>query len=401
MPATDESSRVTGAPTLPLLEGVTVLDLSTVGPAARATRLLADFGATVIKVGPVPASGTVMITPAYFAYSGHRGMRRVELDLKAESGRQAMEALAASADVLVESFRPGVTERLGIGYEQLHQCNDQLIYCSTSGYGQQGPMSQWAGHDVDYLALGGFLATSERRADGGPPLPGATVADSAAGGMHAVMAIMAALVGRQATGRGCHLDVAVADGVLWIMSLAIDEHLALGTHPGPGRDLLTGGFACYSTYAGSDGRWLAVGAIEHKFYATLCTELGCSRWIDQQMDPDVQAAIRTDFASAFAGATRDEWIERLSDLDTCVAPVLAVAEIPESPHVLGRALVIDAHHPTHGGFRQLAPLLAGMTRPEGTVHSPDLTETATDELLAAAGIGNEIIARWRDEGVIA
>ncbi len=184
------------------LEGITVLDLSTVGPAARCTRLLADYGARVVKVGPVPSADTAPIQPPYFAYSGHRGMRRVLLDLKDGEGREAFLALAGAADVVVESFRPGVVDRLGIGYEAVSARNPGIVYCSTTGYGQVGPQAQWAGHDIDYLAVGGYLAMSTPGPDGAPPLPGATVADAAAGGMHAALAITAALARRGASGRG-------------------------------------------------------------------------------------------------------------------------------------------------------------------------------------------------------
>ena len=389
-----------GAPVRPLLDGVVVLDLATVGPAARATRALADFGASVIKVGPVPASGTQPITPPYFAYSGQRGLKRVEIDLKHVDGLAAFRALAATADVIVESFRPGVTDRLGIGFEALSSLNPRLVYCSTSGYGQVGATSQLAGHDVDYLAMGGYLATTQPRADGGPPLPGATVADAAAGGLHAALSICAALVGRQQTGQGCHLDVAIADGVLWLMSLAIDEHLALGTEPGPGHDLLTGRFACYGTYRTSDDGWLAVGAIEHKFFANLLRALGLEQWIDFQMVPEVQPQIRADLQDAFALDTRDSWTARLADHDTCVAPVLSVAELPRSPHVASRGLIVEARHPTHGHFQQLAPVLAGMSPQAAPIEVPDLEQTSTTELLEEAGVGTETITSWLSEGAI-
>lgn len=376
-----------------------MLDLATVGPAARATRALADFGATVIKVGPVPSVGSQPITPPFFAYSGQRGLSRTEIDLKDERGRHAFLALAASADVVVESFRPGVTDRLGIGYAALAEVNPRLVYCSTSGYGQAGPAAQFAGHDIDYLAMGGFLATSEQRADGGPPLPGATVADAAGGGLHAALSICAALVGREATGEGCYLDVAIADGVLWLMSLAIDEHLALGTEPGPGHDLLTGKYACYGIYEASDG-WLAVGAIEHKFFANLLRALDLSHWADQQMDPSAQDELRAAMAAAFRGDTRDGWTQRLADADTCVAPVLRVAELPASPNVVERGLLIEAHHPVHGSFQQLAPVLAGMLVPTQPVEVPDLAVTSTEALLERAGVDAPTIATWRSEGVI-
>ncbi|HLH27972.1 MAG TPA: CoA transferase, partial [Acidimicrobiales bacterium] len=200
------------------LAGTTVIDLSTVGPASRCTRILADYGAAVVKVAPVPGRGQAPVEPPAFAYSGGRGFRRARIDLKDEDGREAFLALVATADVVVESFRPGTLERLGLAYDQLASVNPRLVLCSTTGYGQDGPRRGWAGHDLDYLAVGGYLGACEPRADGGPPLPGATVADAAAGGMQAAVAVLTALLGRGAEGPGTHLDVSVADGVLWLMS---------------------------------------------------------------------------------------------------------------------------------------------------------------------------------------
>src|SRR5437763_11108286 len=197
-----------------MLDGITVLDLSTVGPAARASRWLADYGARVIKVG---ATAGLQIEPPFYAYSANRGMERAGVDLKSSDGLAQFMALVDGADVLIESFRPGVVDRLGIGFDALNSRNPRLVYCSTSGYGQDGPHAQWAGHDLNYLGVGGYLDCTGRRADGGPPIPGATVADSAGGGMQAVIAILAALVQRASTGAGAYLDVAVADGVLALM----------------------------------------------------------------------------------------------------------------------------------------------------------------------------------------
>ena len=385
------------------LEGVTVLDFSTVGPAARCTRLLADYGALVVKVGPVPTADAAPIVPQYFAYSGHRGMRRVLVDLKDPEGREAFLSLAAAADVVVESFRPGVVDRLGVGYSSVSERNAGVIYCSTSGYGQDGPASQWAGHDIDYLAVGGFLAMSTPGVGGAPPLPGATVADAAAGGMQAALAITAALAGRATTGRGAYLDVSVAQGVLWLTSLAIDEQLALGGDVLPGHDILSGRFACYGTYAGSDGKWLAVGAIEAKFFANLCAALGLPELASLQLDDAAQERIRSAFVAAFARRTRDEWVAELAGANTCVAPVLSIAEVTASPQFVARGVVGRAVHPTEGALPQLAPLLAGMARPAGgePVALPDMTQTDTEHLLKEAGVDGETVARWVARQVVA
>jgi alpha-methylacyl-CoA racemase len=332
-----------------MLDGITVLDLASVGPAARASRWLADYGATVVKVGPKDPA--LQIEPPFHAYSAHRGMTRAEFDLKDPADLAAFLDLAATADVLIESFRPGVVAKLGIGYEDVKRHNPRIVYCSTSGYGQEGARAQWAGHDLNYLAVTGFLATTQPRGDGGPPIPGATVGDSAGGGMHAVIAILAALVRRAATGEGAYLDVSVADGVLALMALHVDEYLATGLTP---HNVLTGRYACYATYQAGDGRWLAVAAIEPRFWANLCRLLGLDRWSNHQTDDAVQGEIRADLGAAFATKTRDEWTAALAAADTCVSPVLDVAEV--------QVHVVDATHPDHGTFRQMAPTLAGTVR---------------------------------------
>jgi len=381
----------------PHLAGVTVLDLSSVGPAARCSRILADYGASVVKVGPPPRKSGVQIQPPYWSYSAGRGMRRLQIDLKASDGRAAFMRLAATAQVVIESFRPGVAARMGIGWDDVRAVNPRIIYCSTSGYGQDGPCARWAGHDLNYLAMGGYLAMSGRRADGGPALPGATVADGAAGGMHAAIAILAALVRAGTTGEGEYLDVSVAAGVLWLMSLPIDQHLATGERPAPGGDLLSGRYACYDVYAARDGRWLAVAAIEPAFFANLCTALGLQRWIAHQLDDSRQDDIRADFRRAFAARDRDEWIRELSSRDTCVAPVYDVAEVVEDPHFRGR--VVEARHEKHGTFRQLAPVFAG-TEASAPCAVGDATPAETEELLRQVGVSGQEIEKMRREGVV-
>ena len=392
--------------TTPALAGVTVLDFATVGPAARASRMLSDYGATVVKIGAVPrprkdGQGAVQIEPPFYAYSGHRDMKRLQLDLKAPEGKAAFLRLAAEADVVLESFRPGVVDRLGIGYDDVVAVNPDIIYCSTSGYGQTGPKSQWAGHDINYLGLGGYLDCSERAPGGKPPLPGATVADAAGGGMQAAMAIMAALVRRASSGEGSFLDVSIADGVLALMALYVDEYLATGAVPGPGHYILTGRYACYDTYQCADGRWVAVGAIEPAFYRNLCRLLDCEQWADHQLDDDVQDEIRHAFRDAFAERSRDDWVAELAPADTCVGPVYSVPELVDDPQVAARGLIAEAVHDTKGPFRQLGTLLAGTDTERHQFRVRDGAVTDTDELLAAAGMTTDEITALREGGVVA
>lgn len=382
------------------LEGVTVLDFSTVGPATRCARILADYGARVIKVGVPPKKMGLQTQPAFWSYSANRGLEQVRIDLKAPEGKEAFLALAKSADVVIESYRPGVMKKLGLSYEELRAVNPRVILCSTSGFGQDGPASLQAGHDINYLAVGGYLHTSNRRGDGGPPIPGATVADSAAGGMHAALSIFAALLRRERTGEGEYLDVCVAEGVLWLTSLYVDQYLATGEAGGPGHDVLTGRYACYDIYGCKDGKWLAVGAIEGHFYANLCRALGCEQWLEHQYDDAVQDDMRRDLAAAFATRTRDDWAAELAPANTCVAPVYTIEELVRDPQFEARGIFSEAVHPEHGTFRQVAPAFAGMERPTAPVPVPDWSRTNTEDLLAEAGVSAEAIAQMREAGII-
>ncbi len=387
--------------TTPALEGVRVLDLASVGPGARASRTLADYGAQVVKVGAVPRAGAVQIVPPYYAYSGNRGMQRALFDLKSDGGRDAFLALAERSDVIIESFRPGVVDRLGIGFEAVSARNPRIVYCSTSGFGQTGPRSTWAGHDVNYLGVAGFLDCTGRQADGRPALPGATVADIAAGGMQAVMAVMAALLRRERTGEGELLDVSIADGSFALRSLYVDEYLATGTEPGPGHYILTGRYACYDTYTCADGRHVAVGAIEPQFWRNLVRLLGLEQYGDAQLDDERQDEIRAAMAAAFATRTRDEWVAELGPADTCVSEVNSVAEAVVDEQYAARGVVVDAISDTDGPFRQSAPVWAATVPPDGPYRVRDGQVTDTAELLRGLGMDPARVDELADTGAIA
>lgn len=337
-----------------MLQGIRVLDLSQVGPASRCTAALRDLGARVTKV--LPPEGSDRIEPAFWAYGAGRGMDHVRLDLKTERAR--FLDLVADADVVVESYRPGVADKLGIGYAACVEANPAIVYASVSGYGQDGPYAARAGHDLNYLALGGFLATQGARADGGPAIPGVTLADGAGGGLHAALSICAALVERARTGRGRFLDVSTASGVLHLMALFVDEYLATGVETRPGSNLLTGKYACYDVYRCGDGGWVAVGAIEPRFFGNLCRLLGRDDLAPLQYDDARQPEVRAALAEAFAAKARDEWSALLADADTCVTPVLSIAEVCDDPHMARAIATYD--HPEHGPVRQVgARALAG------------------------------------------
>jgi alpha-methylacyl-CoA racemase len=378
------------------LAGITVLDHSTVGPASRCTQILGDLGAQVIKIGPV---GGDRWPPPWFAYGAGRRTKRARFDLKSDRGRGAFLALASQADVIVDSFRPGVADKLGVGFEAVHVHNPRLIYCATSGYGQFGPYRDRAGHDINYLAIGGFLATQGTRADGGPAIPGATVADSAGGGMHAAIAILAALVRRTHSHDGVFLDVSTTEGVLALTSLNVDEYLATGVEPGPGTGLLTGRYACYEVYEARDGKWLAVGAIEPKFFANLCNALGLSHLAADQMNDEKQEELKRQIAEAFSRRDRDEWVLLLGDADCCVTPVLSIAEVSEDVHLNARDVFSEIDGPQGKKTRQVAPVISGALR-ESHYEAVSQSSSDTAQLLSAAGLDDEEISSLLEAGAI-
>lgn len=383
-----------------LLDGFTVLDLASVGPAARASRILADYGMRVIKVAPVAAQGAKQVDPVFHAYGAGRGTQKIRVDLKSDAGRESLQRLAAKVDVVIESYRPGVAARLGVGYEQIRARNRGIVYCSTSGYGQDGPYSQWVGHDINYLAVGGFLACSGRDEDGIPAIPGATVADSAGGGMHAAVAIVSALLRRAKTGEGAYLDVAITDGVLNLMSLYIDQYMATGEETRPKSAVLTGKYAWYGVYATADGKYLAVGSIETHFFKNLCRLLDLDEFSGSQYDEARQEEMRRAFQQRFRSRSRDEWVATLAGHDTCVAPVLDIAEVVEDPHLRSRGAFMRAHHPDRGIFEQLAPVLAGGVRSQPLHEVRAAGVTDTDDVLATAGFSADEIASLRLAGSI-
>ncbi len=389
--------RDTGAP---LLEGIIVLNLGAVGPAARAARALADYGARVVQITPLSRQGALQIEPVYHSYAAGRGIERIRLDLKAQTGRETLMRLAEKADVLIESFRPGVVDRLAIDYESVRSRNPRIVYCSTSGYGQHGPASTWAGHDLNYLAMSGFLACSEPRADGGPPIPGATVADGAGGGMHAALAIAAALVKCGRSGVGSFLDVSAAEGAISLMALSIDQYLAEGEVAGPRQVLLTGRYAFYDLYETRDRKWISVAAIEPRFYRNLCERLGHREYQERQYDVDRQDEIREAFRAAFLTRTRDEWVADLAAHDTCVAPVLTIPEVAEHPHWRARGVFMEAEHADAGVFEQVAPILAGGIRTQPRHQVRRGSETDTERVLSQSGFSRTEILRLMDEGSV-
>jgi crotonobetainyl-CoA:carnitine CoA-transferase CaiB-like acyl-CoA transferase len=289
--------------------------------------LLANFGAEVIKIEEPGGGDYARRMPPLIDGEGavfratNRGKKSIVLDLKSTDGKATFERMAAQADVLIEGFRPGVMKRLELDYETLRPLNERLIYVSLTGYGQTGSNAAMAGHDINYIALGGLLDITGA-------IPGAQIADLAGGSLQAVIGILLALAARQKTGRGQLVDVSMLDGVTWLMALPLAVYAATAEVPAPGSTMLTGRYACYQTYRARDGRWLAAGALEPKFWAALCGKLGCPEFIpDQFAEGERQAEIIQSLRNTFRTKPAAEWIELFDGADVCVTLVRNVAEV--------------------------------------------------------------------------
>ena len=388
--------------TAPALAGVTVLDFATVGPAARASRMLSDYGATVVKIGAVPRAGGVQIEPPFYAYSGHRDMKRLQLDLKAPEGKAAFLRLAADADVVLESFRPGVVDRLGIGYDDVAAVNPDIVYCSTSGYGQTGPASQWAGHDINYLGLGGYLDCSERAPGDKPPLPGATVADAAGGGMQAAMAIMAALVRRATTGEGSFLDVSIADGVL-VADGAVHRRVPGHRHRARARATTSSPAATPATTptsAPTAGGWRSAPSNR----TSTATSAGCSA---ATSGPTTSSTTPSRTRSGPPSGPPSPGGHATSGWPSWLRPTPASGPSTRSPSwsttPTSPPVASSPRPSTTPGARSAnsAPSWPAPTPPATEFRIRDGAVTDTDELLAAAGLTTDEIAALRKGGVVA
>lgn len=353
------------------LEGIRIIDMSRLAPGPYCTMLLADLGAEVISVGGGRAGNPIS--------SFSRGKHFIKLDLKAEAGKQALYALCKSADVFVESFRPGVSARLGAGYDVLKEINPRLVYCSLTGYGQDGELALEAGHDISYLALTGILGAIGPK-DGTPSVPLNLLADFAAGSFIAAMGIIAALYDRSRTQQGQYIDTAMIDGCLSLMAM----HFPVWNTdilPGRGDGLLGGGSPYYRCYPCADGRFISVGALEGQFFTSLWSILVGSE-VPDHMNMDQWPMIGETLANKFLQKSRDEWAEIFKGKEACIMPVLTPDEVWSHPHIAHR-------HP--GRSQTDVPVVPRFGNTSFKTNTSDMTDR-TDEILASAGLTPDEIA---------
>jgi len=374
------------------LDGVRVLDLSRLYPGPYCSMLLCDFGADVVCIEDRRYQGEPSMP------STMRGKRHVSLDLKRPEGREIFLSLARGADVVLEGFRPGVTERLGIGYEALRAVNPRIVYCSLTGYGQTGPWRDLVGHDVNYLAFSGLLEQTGPDPDAPPVIPGTQLADVAGGGMSAALGILLALQARVRSGEGQYVDVSMTDGVMGMMGYAATFWWMGGRKLERGRSMLTGRYPWYRTYRCADGRFLSIGAVEARFWSVLCEHFGRPAWRALQYDEASLPEMHAFFEARFAERSRDAWFEELRPLAVCVAPVLDVEEAFESEHARARGLVAEVE--VEGRPLRVLGVPIKLSETPGRVERrPPRFGEHTDEVLAELGLSAPEIAELRAKGV--
>lgn len=351
------------------LDGIRILDFTRTRTTPFSTQILADFGAEVIKIEPPGGEigrheEPIIEGNSVYFYSVNRNKKSVTLDLKSESDLVIFKELVNTADVVVESFRPGVMERLGLGYQALKLIKSSIIYCSLSGFGATGPYSQVPAHDINYQAVSGLLGLTGT-AEGRPAVSQVPLAGFAGGAMYAVVAILLALFHRQRTGEGQYCDVSMLDAAISYLSSGLAAWSAAGELPQMGNDSLTGGYAYYNTYKTADGRYLALGAIELKFWQTFCERMQRPHYITWQFVKEQQPAMKADLDHIFAQKTMAEWLEYFAGYDVCLTPVLTLEETARHPQVLARNMIFMAPSTSHAGNQMLAgsPIKMSATPP--------------------------------------
>jgi len=389
------------------LSGIRILDLSRLIPGAYASQMLADFGADVIKVEEQGSGDYGRFMPPYgaggmslFFMALNRNKRSITLNLKTEEGRTIFLRLVRDADVVLESFRPGVMERLGLGYERLREVRPEIIHCAISGYGQDGPYRLRAGHDLNYAGYAGLLHYN-RGPNGEPAMPPTQLGDLAGGSYLAVVGILAAVVGRMKTGEGRKIDVSMTEGVMSLLPLVASAYLNTGKAPRPGHSALDGGLPCYNIYETKDGKHVTLAALELKFWHTFCTHIGHLELLPfhTPVGPGEREEAMEILRAIFKTKTRDEWVAELAEVDTCVGPVYSIDEALNDQHAQARGETVTA-----GKGEETFQTLRSFPRVSGVEdeqrYAPPAMGEQTEEVLREAGYSDAEIAHFKTGGII-
>jgi len=374
------------------LHGVRVIEIASLAPGPFGCMILADLGADVVRVDRAGGGDGLDLRPAGPLA---RSRRSIALNLKDPAGIDVLLRLTDTADVLVEAFRPGVAERLGFGPQVCAGRNPRLIYARMTGWGQHGPLASTAGHDIDYIAVAGSLDPIGRAGERPVP-PLNLVGDFGGGGMLLAVGVLAALLERERSGLGQVVDVAMVDGSALLASFLYGLRAAGGWRDERGTNLLDGGAPFYDTYRTADGRHMAVGALEPKFYAELLAGLGLDpAGLPAQYDRSGWPVLRAALTAAFGGRTQAEWAAVFDGSDACVAPVVSPADAPDHPHNAARGTFVDV-----GGLIQPAPAPRFSRTPAGPPAPPQAAGASTAEVMASLGFTDQQITRLRDQGAV-
>jgi len=383
------------------LSGIRILDLSRLLPGAYGSQMLADFGADVIKIEE-PGHGDYSRTASLYGSNDpgipflavNRNKRSITLNLKLEQSRDIFLRLVRGADVVLESFRPGVMERLGLGYERLKEVNPGIIYCAISGYGQDGPYRLRAGHDLNYVGYAGLLDYN-RDTNGEPVLPATQLGDLVGGGYLSVIGILAALMRRTRTGEGGMIDAAMTEGALSLLPLASATYLNTEQNPLPRHSMLDGGLPNYNIYETSDGKYLTLAALEPKFWQTFCEHIGHTELLSIDRSLEEREEAKRILRSVFKSKTRDEWMAELAASDTCVGPVYNIDEAINDSHMQARGVIV-----TNGPAQTLTtfPRITGVEMEQR--YAPPALGEHTSEILQEAGYSKTEITQLMAEHII-
>ena len=388
------------------LENITILDLTRLLPGPMCTLHLADLGADVIKIEE-PGTGDyaravppLQKTISKFFLTINRNKRSITLDLRKEKGKELFMKLAEKADVIVESFRPGVVEKLGVGYEAVKAINPSIVYCSITGYGQTGPFSGLAGHDLNFLAYSGIIKPAPK-SSGTPAIPNFQIGDLIGGTACAAMSIMASILQQKLQGVGQYLDVSIMDGLIAhsVVGLSnINSEAEFGIDLS---DMLNGLLNCYNLYRTKDNRYMALAALEFKFWDRFCTAIERDDLKSRHMDQGENAAeVFSILTNIFSSRTQQEWVDHFENVDCCISPVLTIQEAIDNTHTQNRGVVHEAIHPTEGPLRYLGFPVKFKESPLGSsTHAPALGEH-TAEVFQALGYNADALKLLKDEGVL-
>jgi crotonobetainyl-CoA:carnitine CoA-transferase CaiB-like acyl-CoA transferase len=365
----------------------------------------------VTRITPPPATGARQtmweMGSREAAYSAsNRNKKSIELNLKSDEGRRIFHQLAARTDVIVEGFRPGVTERLGIDYETIAGINPRVIYCSVTGYGQDGPYRDLPGHDINYISIAGVLDLIGER-DRAPVIPLNLIADYGAGGMSAAIGILSAIISRERTGKGQYVDISLTDTTISLLTQVLDRYFLTGAYPGRGEHLLGGAHPCYAIYRTKDGGYISLGCLEPWLWESLCREIGREDFIPYNMTraivPEEEGRwqeIRDCLGEVFLTGTRDEWFARLSKRNVPVGKVLSLSEVFADPQVLHRRMVMELEHSSEGKVKQVGFGIKLSETPCEFRSFASVTGEDTDDTLRDLGYSAGEIEELRRKGVI-